>query len=180
MKTLISLTPTIKWENDKVKLIDQTKLPLKEEYIETKSYKINSFMETSIISWKHQFHRNSKSIEATQSQNPQFHRSTNLIQPHHLLPVSPLATSDDSHYSSSASDAESGTVFPACFLRSSGSQPKKNRCSDEHANNISAFFKLSTYTSEMTEWTNIETETPVFHLRQKHRYKLVQIRRACL
>jgi len=39
MKTLISLTPTIKWENNKVKLIDQTKLPLKEEYIETKSYK---------------------------------------------------------------------------------------------------------------------------------------------
>ena len=39
MNTLIPLTPTIKWENEKVRLIDQAKLPLKEEYIETKSYK---------------------------------------------------------------------------------------------------------------------------------------------
>ena len=39
MNTLIPITPTIKWENEKVRLIDQAKLPLKEEYIETKSYK---------------------------------------------------------------------------------------------------------------------------------------------
>jgi methylthioribose-1-phosphate isomerase len=39
MKTLIPITPTIEWVNDKVKLIDQTKLPLQEKYIETKNYK---------------------------------------------------------------------------------------------------------------------------------------------
>ncbi len=39
MKTLISLTPTIEWKNGKVKMIDQTKLPMEEEYIETDQYK---------------------------------------------------------------------------------------------------------------------------------------------
>jgi len=40
MKTLIPLTPTITWVDRKVRLIDQTKLPLKEEYIETDDYKV--------------------------------------------------------------------------------------------------------------------------------------------
>ncbi len=40
MKTLISLTPTIEWNNGLVKLIDQTKLPLEESYIETDDYKV--------------------------------------------------------------------------------------------------------------------------------------------
>tara|TARA_B100001123_G_C15308148_1_gene1023419 strand:+ start:1805 stop:2860 length:1056 start_codon:yes stop_codon:yes gene_type:complete len=40
MKTLIAPTPTIEWNNGQVKLIDQTKLPLKEEYIETNDYKV--------------------------------------------------------------------------------------------------------------------------------------------
>jgi methylthioribose-1-phosphate isomerase len=35
VKTLVALTPTIEWKNDQVRLIDQTKLPLQEEYIET-------------------------------------------------------------------------------------------------------------------------------------------------
>ena len=35
MKTLIEITPTIEWNNGKVRLIDQTKLPLEEKYIET-------------------------------------------------------------------------------------------------------------------------------------------------
>ncbi len=39
MKTLIPLTPTIEWSNKKVKIIDQTKLPLIEEYIVTSNYK---------------------------------------------------------------------------------------------------------------------------------------------
>ncbi len=33
VKTLVALTPTIEWKNDRVRLIDQTKLPLEEEYI---------------------------------------------------------------------------------------------------------------------------------------------------
>ena len=40
MKTLISPTPTIAWENNKVRIIDQTKLPLEEDYIETDDYKV--------------------------------------------------------------------------------------------------------------------------------------------
>ena len=40
MKTLIALTPTIKWQNGMLRLIDQTKLPLKEEFIETDDYRI--------------------------------------------------------------------------------------------------------------------------------------------
>jgi len=40
MKTLIKLTPTIEWVNGNVKMIDQTKLPLEESYIETDDYKI--------------------------------------------------------------------------------------------------------------------------------------------
>ena len=40
MKTLIPLTPTIEWKNGRVKLIDQTKLPLEENYIETDNYKV--------------------------------------------------------------------------------------------------------------------------------------------
>ena len=40
MKTLIKITPTIEWHNGLIKLIDQTKLPLKEEYIETDDYQI--------------------------------------------------------------------------------------------------------------------------------------------
>ena len=39
MNTLIPLTPTIKWENEKVVLIDQTKLPLEEVYIKTSDYR---------------------------------------------------------------------------------------------------------------------------------------------
>ncbi|HIB05477.1 MAG TPA: S-methyl-5-thioribose-1-phosphate isomerase [Candidatus Marinimicrobia bacterium] len=40
MKTLIAPTPTIKWQNGMLRLIDQTKLPLKEEFIETDDYRI--------------------------------------------------------------------------------------------------------------------------------------------
>ena len=40
MKTLIAPTPTIEWQNGIVRLIDQTKLPLKEEFIETDDYRI--------------------------------------------------------------------------------------------------------------------------------------------
>ena len=40
MKTLIAPTPTIKWHNGMLRLIDQTKLPLKEEFIETDDYRI--------------------------------------------------------------------------------------------------------------------------------------------
>jgi len=40
LKTLVALTPTIIWENGQVKLIDQTKLPLQEEYINTNDYRI--------------------------------------------------------------------------------------------------------------------------------------------
>jgi len=40
VKTLVALTPTIEWKNDRVKLIDQTKLPLEEKYIETDDYRI--------------------------------------------------------------------------------------------------------------------------------------------
>ena len=39
MNTLVPLTPTIKWTDNKIKIIDQTKLPLEEEYIETDDYK---------------------------------------------------------------------------------------------------------------------------------------------
>jgi len=40
MKTLIPLIPTIRWANGRVKLIDQTKLPLEENYIETNNYQV--------------------------------------------------------------------------------------------------------------------------------------------
>ena len=40
MKTLIEITPTIEWKNGKVRLIDQTKLPLEEKYIETDDYRV--------------------------------------------------------------------------------------------------------------------------------------------
>jgi len=40
VKTLVALTPTIIWQDDRVKLIDQTKLPLEEKYIETDDYRI--------------------------------------------------------------------------------------------------------------------------------------------
>ena len=40
IKTLVPLTPTIEWKNDRVRLIDQTKLPLEEKYIETDDYRI--------------------------------------------------------------------------------------------------------------------------------------------
>ena len=40
MKTLIAPTPTIKWKNGQVRLIDQTKLPLEEDYIETDDYQV--------------------------------------------------------------------------------------------------------------------------------------------
>jgi len=40
MKTLIKITPTIEWKNGKVRLIDQTKLPLEEKYIETDDYRV--------------------------------------------------------------------------------------------------------------------------------------------
>jgi methylthioribose-1-phosphate isomerase len=40
MKTLIEITPTIEWNNGKVRLIDQTKLPLEEKYIETDDYRV--------------------------------------------------------------------------------------------------------------------------------------------
>jgi methylthioribose-1-phosphate isomerase len=39
MKTLIELTPTIQWVDGKVRLIDQTKLPLEEKFIITDNYK---------------------------------------------------------------------------------------------------------------------------------------------
>ena len=40
VETLVPLTPTIEWKNDRVRLIDQTKLPLEEKYIETDDYRI--------------------------------------------------------------------------------------------------------------------------------------------
>ena len=40
VKTLIPLTLTIEWKNDRVRLIDQTKLPLEEEYIDTDNYRV--------------------------------------------------------------------------------------------------------------------------------------------
>ena len=40
MKTLIAPTPTIEWTNERVKFIDQTKLPLLEEYINTDDYRM--------------------------------------------------------------------------------------------------------------------------------------------
>ena len=40
MKKLIPLTPTIIWKSGRVRLIDQTKLPLKEDYIETDDYRV--------------------------------------------------------------------------------------------------------------------------------------------
>ena len=40
IQTLIQLTPTIEWTANKIKLIDQTKLPLEEQYIETDEYKV--------------------------------------------------------------------------------------------------------------------------------------------
>tara|TARA_B100000287_G_scaffold435261_1_gene502709 strand:- start:601 stop:1656 length:1056 start_codon:yes stop_codon:yes gene_type:complete len=40
MKTLIAPIPTIEWKNGKVRLIDQTKLPMEEVYIETDDYKV--------------------------------------------------------------------------------------------------------------------------------------------
>ena len=40
MKTLIAPTPTIEWKNGQVRLIDQTKLPLEESYIDTDDYQV--------------------------------------------------------------------------------------------------------------------------------------------
>ena len=40
MKTLIAPTPTIEWKNGQIRLIDQTKLPLEEDYIETDDYQV--------------------------------------------------------------------------------------------------------------------------------------------
>ena len=40
MKTLIPPIPTIEWNNGEVRLIDQTKLPLEEEYIKTDDYRV--------------------------------------------------------------------------------------------------------------------------------------------
>ena len=40
MKTLIEITPTIEWKDGKVSLIDQTKLPMEEKYIETDDYRV--------------------------------------------------------------------------------------------------------------------------------------------
>ena len=40
MNPLVDPTPTIEWNDKCVKMIDQTKLPLKEEYIETDDYKV--------------------------------------------------------------------------------------------------------------------------------------------
>ena len=40
MKTLVAPTPTIEWKNGHVRLIDQTKLPLEEDYIETDDYRV--------------------------------------------------------------------------------------------------------------------------------------------
>ena len=39
-KTLVDITPTIVWQNGQVKLIDQTKLPLEEEYNNTDDYRV--------------------------------------------------------------------------------------------------------------------------------------------
>ncbi len=40
LETLVPLTPTIIWEDHRVRLIDQTRLPLEEEYIETDDYHV--------------------------------------------------------------------------------------------------------------------------------------------
>ena len=40
MKTLIPPIPTIEWNKGQVRLIDQTKLPLEEEYIKTDDYQV--------------------------------------------------------------------------------------------------------------------------------------------
>ena len=40
LETLVALTPTIIWQDDRVQLIDQTKLPLEEKYIETDDYRV--------------------------------------------------------------------------------------------------------------------------------------------
>ena len=40
VKTLVALTPTIEWKNSRVRLIDQTKLRLEEEYIDTDNYRV--------------------------------------------------------------------------------------------------------------------------------------------
>ena len=40
LETLVDLTPTIIWNKGEVKLIDQTKLPLEEDYIETTDYRV--------------------------------------------------------------------------------------------------------------------------------------------
>ena len=40
VETLIPLIPTIEWKNDQVKLIDQTKLPIEEKYIESDDYRV--------------------------------------------------------------------------------------------------------------------------------------------
>ena len=40
LETLVALTPTIIWEDHRVKLIDQTRLPLDEEYITTNNYRV--------------------------------------------------------------------------------------------------------------------------------------------
>ena len=40
MNGLVPLTPTIDWVNNKVRILDQTKLPLYEEFIETDNYKV--------------------------------------------------------------------------------------------------------------------------------------------
>jgi len=40
MRTLIEITPTIEWKDGKIRLIDQTKLPMEEKYIETDDYRV--------------------------------------------------------------------------------------------------------------------------------------------
>lgn len=40
VETLTPLIPTIEWKNSRVRLIDQTKLPLEEDYIETDDYRV--------------------------------------------------------------------------------------------------------------------------------------------
>ena len=40
VKTLVPPTPTIEWIDGQVRLIDQTRLPLEEEYIETNDYRV--------------------------------------------------------------------------------------------------------------------------------------------
>ena len=40
LETLVALTPTIIWQDGRARLIDQTKLPLEEEYIETDDYRV--------------------------------------------------------------------------------------------------------------------------------------------